>query len=691
MERRHEAADHVLCDEQHEAGALAGGLPQCGVAFERRIGGFQILIRDDTPRQIAAAGALPRNVRPFQAPREEGDPPRVGGAVTQARREQVRKVVARCTKPQASPRRIETGSHSAVRYQLHWSGIQPPLHTTRSSAARPTSCDQTPPGDTSKPDVSATFSQQSACRSGCQMTQAFPRSQAFETTDLGSNPKARPMPTAAYLTKSRYAAGLQCLLRLWLNVHESAARDEPELGSADDIGLEIGRRAHLLFPGGVAVEETPWEHAAAVTRTAALMADRSVPAIFEAAVEHAGVRVRVDILERRPRGYWGMYEVKSSGDVKDHHYDDAALQIHVLRGAGVRLSSVEILHVNKNYARGLRGISWPKFFRRVDVKTAAKRQLDGIETRLKKQRACLSCPEAPKVEPEAHCHAPFLCEYWQRCTQTKPTDWVFHMPHLSAARRAELKILGVESIAAIPDDFLLSPRQVIIRDALRSGKEFIAEDLSEQLQGFGPPAFYLDFEAFMPVVPLYPSTRPYQVIPFQWSLHHVDADGKITHQEFLAPADSDPRRPFAEMLIAALKGTRSPIIVYSPYEEARLTELAKHFSDLAKPLRSIVLRLADLLPVVRSGVYHPDFDFSSSIKTAAPVLCPDVTYDDLEEIADGGTASRKFWLMASGQTDATTSDRLRRALRQYCQRDTWAMVRLHQALQALAAASGCAN
>jgi hypothetical protein len=30
-------------------------------------------------------------------------------------------------------------------------------------------------------------------------------------------------------------------------------------------------------------------------------------------------------------------------------------------------------------------------------------------------------------------------------------------------------------------------------------------------------------------------------------------------------------------------------------------------------------------------------------------------------------------------------------LRQYCQRDTWAMVRLHQALHALAAASGCAN
>ncbi len=496
------------------------------------------------------------------------------------------------------------------------------------------------------------------------------------------------MSTAVYLTKSRYTAGLQCLRRLWLNVHEPITWDEPESGSSEDIGIEIGRMAHLLFPGGVVVQEKPWEHAAAVVRTAALMADRSVTAIFEAAFEHDGVRIRVDVLERRARGYWGMYEVKSSGGVKDHHYDDVAVQLYVLRGSGIRLSSAEILHVNKDYVRGRKGISWPKFFSRADVKTEAKRRLDGIETRLKKQRTCLSRRQAPAVEPEAHCHAPFSCEHWDRCTQSKPADWVFHMPHLSMTRRAELKTLGVDSIAAIPDDFRLSARQEIIRDAIRNGKPFIAEDLPERLNGFGPPAFYLDFEAFMPAVPLYPGTRPYQVIPFQWSLHHRDSDGKIRHRDFLAEANSDPRRPFAETLIAALRGTKLPIIVYSPYERARLTELAKHFPDLAKPLHSIMRRLADLLPVVRSGVYHPDFDFSASIKTAAPALCPDVTYDDLQEIADGGAASTAFWSMASGRTDAETSERLRRSLREYCRRDTWAMVRLHQALDALAAPSG---
>jgi len=170
------------------------------------------------------------------------------------------------------------------------------------------------------------------------------------------------MSNAVYLTKSRYTAGLQCLRRLWLNVHQPADWQEPVLGSTQDVGLEIGRMAHLL-------------HAAAMARTAALIADRSVPAIFEAAFEHSGVRVRVDVLERLRRGYWGLREVKSSGDVKEHYYDDMAVQVYVLRNVGVRLSSVEILHVNKDYVRGQKGVSWPKFFRRVEVKSKTRRRL----------------------------------------------------------------------------------------------------------------------------------------------------------------------------------------------------------------------------------------------------------------------------------------------------------------------------
>jgi hypothetical protein len=277
------------------------------------------------------------------------------------------------------------------------------------------------------------------------------------------------MTKEIYLTKSRYTAGLQCLRRLWLNAHEPIGRDERELGSMEDVGIEIGQMAHRMFPGGVLVNEAPWEHTMAVSRTAALMADRSVPAIFEAAFDYSGVRIRVDILERPSRGCWGLREVKTGGEVKDHHYDDLAVQVYVLRKAGVRLSSIEVLNVNKKYVRGSNGISWPKFFGRVDVKRETKKRFVGIERRLKTQFRCLTRAQAPKVEPDAHCHSPYSCEHWERCTVSKPGDWVFYMPHLSATSRAELGALGIEAISAIPDDFRLSPRQKLIREVTRKG------------------------------------------------------------------------------------------------------------------------------------------------------------------------------------------------------------------------------
>src|SRR5664279_5664349 len=133
--------------------------------------------------------------------------------------------------------------------------------------------------------------------------------------------------TSEHLTKSRYIAGLQCLRRLWLIDHDPAPYEEPVPGSPLDLGQEIGRKAHLLFSGGV------------------LIIEERVPAIFEAAFEYNNIRIRVDVLERLADGKWGLREVKTSSGPKDQYYDDIALQVFVLEGAGVAASSIELLHV----------------------------------------------------------------------------------------------------------------------------------------------------------------------------------------------------------------------------------------------------------------------------------------------------------------------------------------------------------
>jgi hypothetical protein len=479
-------------------------------------------------------------------------------------------------------------------------------------------------------------------------------------------------------------AGLQCLRRLWRLVHEPQDYAEPPAGSPIAIGFDIGRHAHELFPGGVLLTEEPWQHAEAVARTRALMDDPAIPAIFEAAFTHDDIRVRVDVLERLPGG-WGLREVKSSTRVKDHYLDDAALQLHVLEGAGLAVLSVEVIHVDNTYIRGQGEVEWSAFFARTDVGDQVRERQADLLARLPTLRACLREEVPPLVAPAGHCHSPYGCEFWADCTADKPTDWIAYMPRLKAERRQELEALGVEAISAIPPEFPLTWKQTIIRDAIVSGQPYVAADLAGQLRDFALPAYYLDFEAMMPPIPLYPGTWPYQTIPFQWSLHVMDHDGTLRHREFLAAGDRDPRRPFAETLIAALEQCPGPVLVYSAYEQTRLRELAYHLPDLAPGLQAIIGRLRDLLPIVRGSVYFPAFAFSNSIKAVAPALCPEFGYDDLEGVADGSAAAGAFLQLSSGAVPCSeTADHLRKALLAYCERDTLAMVEVHRALMRIA-------
>jgi Domain of unknown function(DUF2779) len=186
--------------------------------------------------------------------------------------------------------------------------------------------------------------------------------------------------------------------------------------------------------------------------------------------------------------------------------------------------------VNSAYARGPAGISWPEFFARVDVTDAVAARLAELPARLPAMRECLEMVELPFAEPGNQCSKPYDCEFWDRCTADRPTDWVAHLPRLSAASASQLKALGVDAISSIPPDFPLSAKQMIIRAAWVSGRPYVATDIQEKLQHFGPPACYLDFEAMMPTIPLYEGTRPFQTLPFQWSLHTRDGDGTLRRE-----------------------------------------------------------------------------------------------------------------------------------------------------------------
>ncbi|HUK63203.1 MAG TPA: DUF2779 domain-containing protein, partial [Dongiaceae bacterium] len=202
---------------------------------------------------------------------------------------------------------------------------------------------------------------------------------------------------------------------------------------------------------------------------------------------------------------------------------------------------------------------------------------------------------------------------------------------------------------------------------------------------------FLDFETVARALPPWDGLGPWRATAAQFSYHERGADGAVGHAEFLAegPADpaeapDDPREPLALAMLKAAGGA-DLVVVYTSFESTRIKELAEFLPHLAEPLLALRAKLWDLHPVVENHVYHPDFAGSFSLKKILTPLVPDLGYDDLF-IVDGRVASVEIarLLFVSGRIPRAERDKTRRDLLEYCERDTFATVRLVERLGELA-------
>lgn len=476
------------------------------------------------------------------------------------------------------------------------------------------------------------------------------------------------------LSKSRFLSGLQCHKRLYLEIHDPqlAAVVDDRRQMMLDMGKEINEVAHRYFHGGVLVAEDYRHSTAALEKTAALMADPNVPAIFEGAFQFEGTFVRVDVLERVDGG-WRLIEVKAAARVKSVHLEDLAVQTHVVRGNGLDLSGVFLMHVNRQYAYPGGDVDLQQLFVLEDLTEAIHEKLPGIPPRLNEMRAILGQSRVPNVEPDHHCHSPYECPFWSHCTASKPARWIYYLPGRKDLVR-RFRQQGIETIDEIPVQATLPhlPQRV------RENVEWMSPKLAEKLHSIRYPVHHLDFETVMPAVPLYARTHPYQPIPIQWSNHTEAEDGSLRHSAYLCTEQKDPREEIAMSLLESV-GEEGSICVYSEYEQYIVKALAEAVPHLRKDLLRVGERLWDLLEVLQTHYYHPDFQGSFSIKSVLPALVPSLDYGDLE-IKDGATASAMYHTMMFVVTDWVERQRLESALLAYCARDTLGMVELRRVL-----------
>ena len=483
---------------------------------------------------------------------------------------------------------------------------------------------------------------------------------------------------AARLSKSRFVTGCQCHKLLWWTVHEPKAVElQPDKVLQDlfDQGRQVGEAARARYPGGVLID---LPHDARAERVAATKKalDAGAPAVFEATFIADDTYVAIDVLEKTNDGYH-LTEVKSSTSQKDEHIPDVAVQARVAAACGVKVTAADVLHLNKEFRHPDSG----DLFARTDVTAPVAAFVGQVPDEIARQQAMLAGP-LPEVPIGAQCFEPRECPFMGRCWPHGP-DHIGNLADVGPKKTVAYLARGITSIGHLPAKEKLNFTQRRQLKAMAEHRLIVEPTLARELEPFAGKVGFLDFETIARAIPVWPGMAPWQQAAAQFSYHERQPDGTYTHAAFLAEGPGDARPPLAEAMVRATANAER-VVTYTAFEKTRIRELQRAVPALAADLAALEAKLIDLFPVVRNCVYHPDFLGSFSLKAILTPLVPELTYSDLV-IVDGRVASVEIarLLFVSDKIPRHERDRVRQDLLKYCERDTWAMVKLVEKLRSL--------
>jgi len=494
------------------------------------------------------------------------------------------------------------------------------------------------------------------------------------------------------LSKSSYMKGLQCEKYLWL-----AQRKPSNLAPVNAFdarqskqGQAVGKLAYQLFPDGHEIPVDVRDNDKRVSLTLQSMNDNAIQTIFEATFVYSDVLVLTDILHKVDGGC-ELHEVKASSwkpgsklsDIQNY-IEDVAIQYYVLSGSGINISNAFVTMINSTYVReGQLDIN--DFFISIDVTKEVLELQASIADNIDKFTNVLSCNDKePGVDIGIHCHKPNKCPAKQYCWQEQrsiPDYSVFNIFKLQNNSKS-LKLYGdgIVNISDIPDNLKTTPIQNFYIDNWKNkANHFDYKKIDEFLNQISYPIFHLDFESFNPAIPLYKNSKPYQQIPFQYSIHIEQNNGALEHKEYLGDPLIDPREGLIKKLISDLKGGSTILVFSEGFEKTRIKEMADDFPRYKDELMSINDRVLDLAKVFSKRYYYLyKMQNQHSIKVVMPLLVPDMEnkYVDLKKsnkVCNGTEAIVAFEGLLN-EDDQSLIFKIRQDLIDYCELDTLSMV-----------------
>lgn len=484
------------------------------------------------------------------------------------------------------------------------------------------------------------------------------------------------------LSKSKYCKGVQCPKILWMDKHMPEEAVDTGSEAVLTNGTKVGELARGYF-GAYSEVEYSDDKKAMCLRTQELIAS-GTDVIAEASFAVDGLYCAVDLLRRNGDG-WDIIEVKSSTSVQAIYVDDMAFQNYVLNRCGVKVERIFNMHIDNTYVFHEK-LDIHGLFVLEDYTDICKSKYGEVEENVKAFRAYAEQLEEPEQKIGVYCWEPYDCAYYQHCWKDVPEQSVFNVRKLNKYKKFELYHKGIVTFADIIRE---RPRlnknqwQQVETAYYHKPDSIDREAIGRFLKTLSYPIYHLDFETFQLAVPEWEGCRPYEQIPFQYSLHIEYEDGRLEHREFLAKEGTDPRRALAERLCADIPLDVCGMAYNMGFEKGVIRNLAEVFPDLSEHLMSIHDNMHDLMALfLKKSWYSEAMQGSYSIKYVLPALCPDdpeLNYHNLDQIHNGTEAMNVFATMAELPPEEV--EKLRENLLKYCGLDTYAMVKVLEKLR----------
>jgi CRISPR/Cas system-associated exonuclease Cas4 (RecB family) len=458
--------------------------------------------------------------------------------------------------------------------------------------------------------------------------------------------------------------GQQCPKLLWY----SSRNQLPELSFYDQHkfaqGRELEKYVKKLFPDGTDLGNL--EHCENIKETQNLISQSKT--IFEASMVYKNLFFKGDILECSSDG-WNLYEIKASTEVKKEHIPDLAFQKFVCEKSGINIKKCFIKYINKEYIKQ-NSIDPIDLVLKEDV-TEKVNQVKNVEENSEEYIRIIEQGNPPEILISKNCNNPYECPLKKACWGNLPE---YHVLQLTDWRKYwELFEDGILDIKDIPKNVELSPKDQLIKKAVDENKILITKDkISDFLKDLQYPLYYFDFETFDTAIPIFTKSKPYQKIPFQYSLHIQDENNKVNHLDFLAQGEKDPRPSLLRKLKNEIGKTGDIIVYHKSFEIGILKDLARDFPENKDWIENMIDRIVDLEePFKKLYYYHPKQKGKTSLKVVLPTITGK-DYSDLE-ISDGTDASMQFFY-SHIKPELSNLEKIRGNLLNYCGLDTEGMI-----------------